>query len=147
MTNDAIRSNNAVKVGAGYSFAYGTLIWIISLFLSPFFWQFGLLVSGDFRGLSDFLPDYFNILMMAAVFSIPNWLIFSISIVLLGSISLTMPIRKVIIQFWAIALTIGLFAWIFGNPNDEEIWIATLSYILGLSVGIWFLPLKAKAIS
>jgi len=154
------RSIDQVKVTLGRSLGFGTLVWLTAVFLGPLLLLFAdmiidldLLSLGDnprevLDQLANFFKAYLALILFGGYFSIPNWIIFSALIAILGRLRMSMLNRKVLIQFFAIALTVGLFSFLgLVDSQDEFSFLLVIVYSMSLSLGIWIIPLKQESVA
>lgn len=136
------------RISTGAVLRYATLVWITSVLLSPVIL---LLIMSIIDGRNPF-NGFFNIIflvgMYGGVLSIPNWLLFFGGVLFLTrQFKQTKHIRWGA-QAWAIFLTVGLFFILFGFNNSSffksDDWVFPGVYILSLSLGIWYYPLRRR---
>ncbi len=154
------RSIDQVKVTVSRSLRFGTLVWLTAVFVGPLLLLFAdIIIDPDvlgrsnntqevFNQLAAFFKSYLTFILFGGYFSIPNWIIFSALIAVLGRLPMNMLNRKVLIQFFAIALTIGVFSFLgLVDWQDEHSFLLVIIYSMGLSLGIWMIPLKHEPVN
>lgn len=149
MKNEMI--NPITRISVKHSIIYGTMTWIISLIVSPILFSIALWLGGedvfhidkDYMGWTDFMGQIYLFVLFGGLFSIPNWIIFTIFISILGQLNLTMPMRRFYIQLIAMVMTFALF-YIMGFARGAENLLMIGVYCAGLSVGIWLLPVPSE---
>lgn len=135
------------KVTTGEVLRYTTLVWITSVLISPVILMIITAIS-EGRSLDGFLAFIFLFVLYGGALSIPNWLLFFGGVAFLTrQFSYRRHIRWGA-QAWAVFLTFGLFLVIFGWDDPSFIAGDGLLfpgvYLLVLSVGIWYYPLRRK---
>lgn len=136
------------KISTGAALRYATLIWITSVLFSPVILSLVTMIMDGNGSFNGFFGIVFLFVLYGGVLSIPNWLLFFGGIVFLTrQFKLLLHIRWGA-QAWAVFLTLGLFFLIFGSDNpsflSNEGWIFPGAYLLTLSVGIWYYPIRIK---
>jgi hypothetical protein len=134
------------RVTVGAALRYASLVWITSVLLSPVLLSFITLIKDGNGSFNGFFGIVFLFVLYGGALSIPNWLLFFGGIVLLTrQFKRTLHIRWGA-QVWAVFLTVVLFYVLFGldNPTflSDEGWFFPGAYLLTLSVGIWYYPIR-----
>ncbi len=133
------------EIGMASALRYATLVWITSVLLSPVLLMFITTIS-DGRSFDGFFAFTFLFVVYGGALSIPNWLLFFVGVAFLArQFSQTRHIRWGA-QAWAAFLTLGLFLIIFGlnAPTflTKDGWVLPGTYLLTLSIGIWYYPIR-----
>jgi hypothetical protein len=134
------------RVTVGAALRYATLVWITSVLLSPVLLSFVTMIMDGNGSFNGFLGIVFLFVLYGGGLSIPNWLLFFGGVVFLTrQFRQTQHIRWGA-QAWAAFLTVALFFILFGSENpsflSNEGWIFPGAYLLTLSVGIWYYPIR-----
>lgn len=136
-------------ITGGEAFRFGSVVWLISVFGSPILIYIFMILMGEFNVYSS-KGFPFLLILAGGILSIPNWLIFSFIISVIGDMDIDHVTRKIYINLVALIMTVLLFVIIFREElfyldGRPLLLIIVVCYVLTLSGGIWLIPLGRGA--
>jgi hypothetical protein len=126
-------------------FKYATQVWLTSVLIAPFLFfiiPVGTVGTGDFS-LKGALSYWGLLVMFGGLLSIPSWLALMFFVKMINRMDKSIFNKKLIIQGLCIVLGIVPFFAFFGFRNAADLAIS-IPYIITLSVGLWYFPLKKR---
>ena len=124
-------------------FKYATQVWLTSVLIAPFLFfiiPVGTVGTGDFS-LKGALSYWGLLVMFGGLLSIPSWLALMFFVKMVNRMDKSIFNKKIIIQGLCMILGIAPFFAFFGFRNAADLAIS-IPYIITLSVGLWYFPLK-----
>jgi len=116
---------------------YSTRVWLTSAFITPILIALFYLAT---EPSSDFIFIIPLMMVFGLLFSIPNWLLLTLSVWKINQFNLPKEGKKTIISFTAFFLSLSLFLLIFSG--DLEALGVSIPYSVVLIFGIWKYELK-----
>lgn len=125
-------------------FKYTSNVWLTSAILTPCIFGFLWALFGE---SSMEIPMFICLaIIFGILFSIPNYLIFLLTVWKINNAHLSNIEKKAIINFIGVVLTFALFMFIFYRPKgiEPETFQFAFSYSATLTFGIWYFNLERQ---